>query len=98
MIIVVATLKIAPGSLEAILPAARACIAETRGEQGCIAYDLHVSVTDPQTLVFVEKWERREDLSAHSRQPHLAVWREASAPHTLSRTIEIVHPERVETF
>lgn len=98
MIIVIATLKIAPGSLDAILPAARTCIAETRREDGCIAYDLHVSVTEPETLVFVEKWETRQHLTAHSKQPHLAAWREASGPHTLSRVIEIVHPDRIETF
>lgn len=98
MIIVVATLTIKPGSLEALRPHAEACIAATRQEQGCLQYDLHVSVTDPQTLVFVEKWERREDLTAHSKQPHLAVWREASGPHFVSRRIEVVHPEKVETF
>jgi quinol monooxygenase YgiN len=98
MIHVIATLKIAPGSLDAMLPAALTCIAATREEKGCIAYDLHVSVTDAEKLVFVEKWERREDLSAHSRQPHLAAWREASGPHTLSKVIEIVHPDRVEFF
>ncbi|MGD9912742.1 MAG: putative quinol monooxygenase [Rhizobiaceae bacterium] len=98
MIIVIATLTIKPGSLEALRPHAEACIAATRQEHGCLQYDLHVSLTDPQTLVFVEKWERREDLTAHSKQPHLAVWREASGPHLVSRHIEIVHPEKVETF
>ena len=49
-------------------------------------------------LVFVERWETREDLSAHSKQPHLGAWREASAPHLVSRTIEVVHAEKVEKF
>ncbi|WP_439815151.1 putative quinol monooxygenase [Zavarzinia sp. CC-PAN008] len=98
MIHVIATLQIRPGTLETILPAARACIAATRREAGCIAYDLHASVTDPQTLVFVEVWERREDLTAHSKQPHLAAWREASSPHLVSRRIQIIHPERIEEF
>ncbi len=98
MIYVVATLAIKPGSLEALRAAAAECIAATRKEKGCISYDLHASMTDPEALVFVERWESREDLTAHSRQPHLAAWREASAPHLVSRKIEVVHVDKVETF
>lgn len=98
MIVVIATLTIKPGSLEALRPHAEACIAATRQEKGCISYDLNASLTDPDTLVFVEKWEQREDLTAHSKQPHLVDWRNASAPHLVSRVIEIIHPEKVETF
>jgi quinol monooxygenase YgiN len=98
VIIVIATLTIKPGTLEAIRPHAEACIAATRQEKGCIAYDLNASLTDPSALVFVEKWETREDLTAHSKQPHLVAWRNASAPHLVSRVIEIIHPEKMETF
>lgn len=98
MIYVVATLTVKPGSLEALRAPAAACIAETLKEKGCIAYELHQSLSGPEKLVFVEKWETREDLTAHSKQPHLAVWRDASAPHLVSRAIEIVHADKVETF
>lgn len=98
MIYVVATLTIKSGSMAAVVAAAKPCIEATRRETGCLAYDLHSSITDENTLVFVEKWETREHLTAHSKQPHLAAWREASAPHTVSRVIEIVHPDKVETF
>jgi quinol monooxygenase YgiN len=98
MIYVVATLALKPGSKPHILKPARACIAETRKEKGCISYDLLTSITDDDTMVFVERWETREDLTAHSKQPHLAVWRDASNPHLVSRIIEIVHPDKVETF
>jgi quinol monooxygenase YgiN len=98
MIYVIATLTLKPGAREHILAPARACIAETRKEKGCISYDLLDSVADPETMVFVERWETREDLSAHSKQPHLTVWREASGPHLVSRVIEIVHSDKIETF
>ncbi len=98
MIVLIATLTMKPGSLEALRPHAEACIAATRQEKGCILYDLHLSLTDPEKLVFVEKWETREDLTAHSKQPHLAKWRDASGPHLVSRKIEIIHPDKVETF
>ena len=98
MIYVVATLTVKPGSHEGLLAAARLCVAETRKEKGCISYDFLGSVTEPDTMVFVERWETREDLTAHSKQPHLAVWREASNPHLVARKVEIVHPDRIETF
>lgn len=98
MIYVVATLALKPGAKSRLLDAARACIAETRKEDGCISYDLLASITDDDTMVFIERWESREALTAHSKQPHLAAWRDASNPHLASRTIEIVHPDKVETF
>lgn len=98
MIYVVATLTIRPGSLEALRTPAAACVAETLKEKGCIAYELFESLSDPQKLVFVEKWETREDLTAHSKQPHLIAWRDASAPHLVSRRIEVIHAEKVEEF
>lgn len=98
MIYVIATLTIRPGSAEALREAAAVCIARTRTEKGCLSYELFESLHDPEKLLFVEKWEAREDLTAHSKQPHLAAWRAASAPHVLERRIEIVHPDRVEQF
>jgi quinol monooxygenase YgiN len=98
MIYVIATLTTKPGAADALRGPAATCRAESLREKGCIAYELHQSFADPDRLVFVEKWETREDLTAHSKQPHLLAWREASAPHLVSRTIEIVHPEKVEAF
>ena len=98
MIYVVATLTIKPGSLEALCGPAAACIVETRKEKGCISYELFSSLDDPEKLVFVEQWETREDLTAHSRSAHLAAWRDASTPHLIERRVEVIHPEKVETF
>lgn len=98
MIYVVATLTLKHGAKQNLIEPARACIAETRREAGCISYDLLASVTDDDTMVFIERWESREALTTHSKQPHLAVWREASTPHLVSRKIEVVHPDKVETF
>lgn len=96
MIYVIATLKLKPGTREKLLEPARVCIEETRKEEGCIAYDLLGSITDDDTMIFVEKWQSRADLTAHSRTSHIAAWREAGAPYIQSRSIEIVHPDQVE--
>ena len=98
MIYVVATIELKPGSVDAIRAAAAACRGETLKEDGCIAYEMFSSLDNPDKLVVVEKWASREALTAHSKQPHLKAWREASGPFTASRKIEIVHPEKIEEF
>lgn len=97
MIYVVATTKVKPEGREAFIAGAKTCIAETHKEKGCISYELHSSVNDPNTLVFVERWETRDDLTAHSRASHLKAWRELSAPLKASPTeIEIISGGEVQ--
>ena len=57
MIYVVATTDIKPEHREAYIAGAKKAIAETRKEKGCIYYDCHSSVADPNRFVFVERWE-----------------------------------------
>ncbi len=96
MIFLIATLRIKPGSLPAIIEAVAPCLSATRLEAGCISYDLHANVTDPEELVFVERWETREALRAHFATEHLKAWRDAGGPHMVSRKIEIIHADHVE--
>ncbi|MCP9629909.1 antibiotic biosynthesis monooxygenase [Rhodopseudomonas palustris] len=99
MIYVVATTQVKPESRDAFIAGAKACIAETRKEKGCISYENHISINDPNTFVVVERWESREDLNAHARAPHMKVWRELSTPLKASPTvIEIISDGKVETF
>lgn len=98
MIYVIATITVHPGTAEALLAAAHPAIAETRKETGCIAYDLHQSVTAPDTFVFVERWGTREQLAAHMQTPHFKVWREAAKDLIATRKLEIISGGAVETM
>lgn len=99
MIYVVATAQVKPEKRAEFIAGAQACIAATRAEAGCLAYDLSASTTDPATFVFVEKWETREALTAHSKSDHLRAWRRIAGECQSAPTkIEIVHPDKVETF
>ena len=93
---VIATLKMKPGSLDAVREGAMPCIEGTRKEAGCISYDLHQSMTDPDTLVFVERWKSRDDLNAHFHEPHFLTWRDIGGPLFLERSIEIIENGKVE--
>ena len=96
MIYLLAHLKARPGNHPELMEAAKAMIVATRTEPGCILYDLNVSVTDPQSMIFVEAWESRDALTAHFEMPHMKVWQAASEGYFTDVKLELIHPERVE--
>ena len=70
-IIVITRAKIRAGARAEFVAAARECIAATRREHGCLAYDIHESLTEPGQFVSLEGWETRLDVDRHMQQPHL---------------------------
>jgi quinol monooxygenase YgiN len=44
----------------------------TRGEQGCINYDLHQDNENPANFMFYENWSTRELWEIHMTNKHLA--------------------------
>ncbi len=97
MIFVIATLRAKPGMAARIIEVAKPCIEGTRKEKGCISYDIHQSQTDPDTLVFVERWESRDNLAGHMQEPHFKAWRAGAAELIADRKIEIITPEKVDS-
>ena len=97
MIYVIATTPVKPDQRDSFIAGHKKCIAETLKEKGCLSYEGHTSVNDPNVYVVVERWETREDLGAHAKAPHMKVWRELSAPLKASPTvIEIISDAKVD--
>lgn len=96
MIYVIAELRVKPGTADKAIAAARASVAETVKENGCISYDMHRSVTDLARLVLVERWESREALARHMETPHFKAWRAAGPEFVAERKVEIVTPEKID--
>jgi quinol monooxygenase YgiN len=69
---VVAVIAAKPGSEEIVEAALKTLVVASRGDHGCISYDLFVSESTPGTFVTIEKWESQEDLDAHMASPHIA--------------------------
>ena len=91
MIYVIATTRVKPEGRDAYIAGAKDCVAATRQEQGCLSYENHASIHDPNLFVVVERWASREDLNAHGRAPHMKTWRALSAPLKETPTeIEII--------
>jgi quinol monooxygenase YgiN len=98
VIYVIATTQMKPEGREAFIAGHKACIAESVKEKGCIAYEGHISIHDPNLYVVVERWESRDDLNTHARAPHMKKWREVSTPLKVSTVIEIISDGKVEKF
>ena len=77
---VIAYHRAKPGKERALREALLGVCAPTRGEKGCLNYDLHVSPDDPGLLVF---HENLADLDAHLASPHIDAFR-AVAPDLLA--------------
>ena len=67
MIYVIATTHMKPEGREAFIAGHKECIAETLKEKGCLSYEGHISIHDPNVYVVVERWETRDDLNSHAR-------------------------------
>ena len=70
MIYVVATTQVKPELRDAFIKGAKECVAATRKEKGCISYDGHTSILDPNLFVMVEGYlDRYEELGTAQQLP-----------------------------
>jgi quinol monooxygenase YgiN len=97
VIYVIAEVSLHPGMSEKAASAARQAVTATRKEDGCISYEMYLSVSDPNRLVVVERWASRETLSRHVETPHFKAWRAACAEFVAARKVDIITPEKVDS-
>ena len=67
MIIVNAKLDVKESNTDKVISLADDLIKESRNHQGNISYNLYKDVVD-NSLIFVEKWESKEDLQKHMKE------------------------------
>jgi quinol monooxygenase YgiN len=61
----------APGRADDLRRALLGVVGSTRAEDGCLRYDLHHGVDDPDVLTFYEIWASRAAHAAHDRAAHI---------------------------
>ena len=76
---------------EAIL----AIIGPTRAEAGCLLYDLHEDIADPDVFAFYEIWESPAHHAAHDSTPHITSF-VARLPDLTAEPARILKLRRVE--
>lgn len=68
---VIAFHRAKPGKEDALREALLSLRGPTRGEKGCINYDLHISANDKGLMVFHENWVSKDDLDTHLASAHI---------------------------
>ena len=77
MIIVAGHIDLPDEAAAKVAEHARALMAETRAEDGCIVYNLTADLERPGRLHVYEEWRDLDALMAHGRAPHMKTWRAA---------------------
>lgn len=73
-IVVVGQFRMPPENMEAARPLMAKVMLATRAEDGCIEYNYAEDVLDPGLIRVSEVWETREQLGAHLKTEHMAIW------------------------
>ncbi len=84
MIVIEGWVRLAPGDLERLRPAAAEMIQATRAEAGCIDYAFAVDLLEPDLMRIVERWVDQAALDGHFASPHMAAFNKALAGATRS--------------
>jgi quinol monooxygenase YgiN len=67
----VVVFRAAPGKIDDLRSALLDLTVATRAEDGCLLYDLHEDVDDPDVLAFYEIWATPAAHAAHDATPHV---------------------------
>jgi quinol monooxygenase YgiN len=69
-IVLIARLKVKPGTKDEAKRAALAIITESRAEEGCLNYDFHQAIDDSTIFFWHETWANKSALDAHFKMPY----------------------------
>jgi quinol monooxygenase YgiN len=78
---VVAVITSKPGSESIVEASLKDLAGASKGDKGCVSYELFASDSVPGAFVTVEKWESQADLDAHMASAHIAAMITAAGDH-----------------
>jgi quinol monooxygenase YgiN len=102
MILVLATLELAPGARPEFLRAFGELAPLVQAEAGCLEYraaiDLETLIplqppVRPDVVTIVEKWSSVPDLEAHLIAPHMREFRARAKPWVVSTSLQVLTPQ-----
>jgi quinol monooxygenase YgiN len=92
---VVARVRAKMGKEDIVLQELLRMVEETRKEQGCINYDLHISADSPGSFLFYENWQSLAHLDRHAQSAHIQNFR-ARSTELLEEPTQVMLFEKVE--
>lgn len=78
MIALAIGLKLKPESRDGFIDAAKAMVAESNKEEGCVLYEFASDISDPNVIRIGEIWQTPEALEKHSASAHMATFQAAT--------------------
>ena len=72
---VVALITTNPGQGDALVQLWGPLSKQVHEEDGCLVYDLHRVLDDPDRFAVLERWASAEALAAHAASPHMQQFR-----------------------
>lgn len=81
-IVLVAGLRARPGREKVLQDLLGKMLGPTRSEAGCLTWDLHQSVVDPELFFVYQVWQDETSLEKHARLDHVTAFKNA-APEIL---------------
>ncbi len=98
MIMVIASIRIRPGTRADYLAVLKHVTAEVRREKGCIEYlpavDLDAGIPpqilDQDVVTIIEKWENLDALQAHLGSAHMLAYREKVKTMVENVTVKVL--------
>ena len=89
MVHVMASIVVKPQHAEAAKTQLAELAAKTRGEAGCVSYELFQRADKPHVFRTVEAWHTQADVDAHMKTPHVAAAIATAGP-LLAAPLDIV--------
>ena len=91
MVFVLAKLVAKDGKANQLKPLLEALLTPTRQEQGCVQYDLHEDVANPEIFYFYEVWENSDDVKKHGESTHIQSMRHQAADYLMSTELSFLN-------
>jgi quinol monooxygenase YgiN len=74
MIILAGSFRLRADAVSSARPHLERMVAESRAEDGCLAYTYAFDLGEPSLVGVFEMWRDRAAHQAHNASPHLAAW------------------------
>lgn len=87
MIQLIARIEAQPGQADRLEEVIESIILPSRAEAGCLMYQAHRTVDDPNVFYFYEQWRDKEAFDAHVASIHYQTYRKKSADFVVKRSL-----------
>lgn len=98
MIVVTARLRCKPGQESELMEVARASVAASRAEEGCVSYAFLSDLDEASEFMFVEEWADADALRRHMASEHMKTFLADVRPHVEHQEVRLHTVEKSRTL